>query len=274
MSSSVRLLLAATFGSSANAQVDAYNLTGTIDWGYTYGDGGYTDLTGNSVTGQVALDRGDTPDGGLYNYNDSYAVGQSGGWTNDGFSINLDVSGLGSFGSDSTEAGGTTYYWNTDFSYYHYYGAYQGTGVQSYNWDGNRYSYTAVYSYSFGISDDGLAEVADPWDPLADQYRYGYHYSYDYSTGVGTYFTFTLDSFDLAPTTIIIDGCDTGVDDFEHNGSLASAQINACADSAKNHGQFVSCVAKLTNTWKKAGLITDLEKTAIMECAAQSSVGK
>lgn len=274
LSALVMLLVTATFSTAAHAQVDAYSLTGTIDYAYTYTPtDGYTYFSGQSVAGQVTLDRGDTPNY-LRDYNDSYYVGQYGQWTGDGFSVNLDVAGLGAFGSDSTEAGGTNYYWNYDLTYYYYSGAYQGTGIQSYFYDGSRYSYTSIRSWTYGVADDGVAEVANPWDPLTDIVHYGYHYEYDYTTGAYLFFQFTLDSFEGAPTTIVIDGCDTGIDDFDSNGQSASAQINAAADGARNHGQFVSSVAKLTNEWKKAGLITDDEKSTIMECAAQSSIGK
>jgi hypothetical protein len=72
--------------------------------------------------------------------------------------------------------------------------------------------------------------------------------------------------------TIIIDGCDTGVKDRDYNGKSITASILECAANAKNHGKFVSCVAALTNTLKKAGVITGAEKGAIQSCAAQSNL--
>lgn len=51
-------------------------------------------------------------------------------------------------------------------------------------------------------------------------------------------------------------------------------QIVECMLSAKNHGQFVSCVAHLTNSWLKQGLILSVEKGAIMNWAAKSDIGK
>ena len=67
--------------------------------------------------------------------------------------------------------------------------------------------------------------------------------------------------------TIIIDGCDTGVDDQVLNGSTISGEIAQCADGARNHG-----VAKLTNRLKKAGIITGREKGAIQSCAARADI--
>lgn len=72
--------------------------------------------------------------------------------------------------------------------------------------------------------------------------------------------------------TIVIDGCDTDVDDRVHNGRYISVWIDECAVAAKNHGKFVSCVAKLSNELKKAGVITGKEKGAIQSCAAHADI--
>jgi len=73
--------------------------------------------------------------------------------------------------------------------------------------------------------------------------------------------------------TIIIDGCDTGVDDhLLPDGSTISGKIADCAANAANHGDFVSCVASLTNDLKKAGIITGKEKGAIQSCAANADI--
>ena len=47
--------------------------------------------------------------------------------------------------------------------------------------------------------------------------------------------------------------------------------IGECSNSANGkHGNFVSCVAKLTNEWKQKGLINGNEKGAVQQCVAQS----
>jgi len=84
--------------------------------------------------------------------------------------------------------------------------------------------------------------------------------------------SFTNIDFTGCYGTIVIDGCDTGVLDRNYNGKSITEMILECADNAKNHGQFVSCVAELTNTLKKAGVITGAEKGAIQSCAAQSNL--
>jgi hypothetical protein len=77
----------------------------------------------------------------------------------------------------------------------------------------------------------------------------------------------------VTASNIMIDGCNTGVPNLDLTcGNSMQEAILACANGAANHGAFVSCVAHLTNTWKKAGLITGAQKDAIMECAAESDL--
>jgi hypothetical protein len=72
---------------------------------------------------------------------------------------------------------------------------------------------------------------------------------------------------------IIIEGCDTGVDnDTLPDGTTMQDPIYACADGARNHGAFVSCVAHTTNAWKWQGLITGTEKGRIQSCAAKAKL--
>jgi hypothetical protein len=64
--------------------------------------------------------------------------------------------------------------------------------------------------------------------------------------------------------TIMIDGCDTGVED---PGGI-QAGIDACAVDASNHGLFVRCVAIFT----RAEGIPQEDRKGIMKCAAHSSI--
>ena len=50
--------------------------------------------------------------------------------------------------------------------------------------------------------------------------------------------------------------------------------IADCFDNVKNHGQFVSCIAKFTQGLVKDGAITAEERAAIVNWAAQSDIGK
>lgn len=73
--------------------------------------------------------------------------------------------------------------------------------------------------------------------------------------------------------TIVIDGCETGVPNHVlEDGTTMMDKIKACADDAKNHGAFVSCLAHLTNQWKASGHITQDQKGVIQSCGAQSNL--
>ncbi len=54
----------------------------------------------------------------------------------------------------------------------------------------------------------------------------------------------------------------------------AIAQLCPCDDDWKNHGKYVSCVARTSEDFVEAGLITEEEKDASVSEAGQSSCGK
>lgn len=73
--------------------------------------------------------------------------------------------------------------------------------------------------------------------------------------------------------TVVIDGCDTGVaNELFDDGCTMADRIAECAEGVTTHGEFVSCVAQLTNDWKQDGLISGREKGRIQKCAAQADV--
>ena len=80
------------------------------------------------------------------------------------------------------------------------------------------------------------------------------------------------DNSDLSPT-VVIDGCDSGVVNILFDdGCTISDLIAECAVGAKNHGQFVSCVAHLVIDLRKAGAISNQAAAAIIVCAALSNL--
>jgi hypothetical protein len=73
--------------------------------------------------------------------------------------------------------------------------------------------------------------------------------------------------------TVVIDGCDSGVSNaLAADGCTISDLIGECAEGTSNHGQFVRCVAHLTNDLKKAGEISGADKGAINSCAGQADI--
>jgi len=77
----------------------------------------------------------------------------------------------------------------------------------------------------------------------------------------------------ILDANIVINGNDSGVkNQIFYSGCSMSDSIKLCADGAKNHGKFVSCVSKLLDDWKKGGWISGKEKGAIQSTAAKSNI--
>jgi hypothetical protein len=72
--------------------------------------------------------------------------------------------------------------------------------------------------------------------------------------------------------TVVIDGCNSGVTNlvFDDGCTIADLVTN-CAEEAKNHGMFVSCVAHVSNDLKRTGAIGEKQKGALQRCAATAS---
>lgn len=270
--------LTAGLAAEAQAQLVKYQFTGTSIYGNA----------GSTIAGEITLDVGASPSycadyPGYYNY---------AAWQNGNFAIDA-ITDTGIAIGTNTDPGGYTqfysfeydpsnYLFHQDYIYYQYY-------------DGNVYYYIDIYTNSYSAGDGNVCEVPDPWDPLAAEYARAYIQVYDYNTSEYYYGEFLLDSFtsdvdtdgdgfldsvdacpnsDLSPT-VVIDGCDSGVEnDLLDDGCTISDLIAACAATATNHGEFVSCVADLTNQLKTDGVITGKEKGGIQSCAAKSSIGK
>lgn len=72
---------------------------------------------------------------------------------------------------------------------------------------------------------------------------------------------------------VVIAGCDTGVVNVLFpRGCTILDEVYICGEQARNHGEFVSCMAHLTNDLRDQGVITGQEKGEIMRCAAQAPI--
>lgn len=86
------------------------------------------------------------------------------------------------------------------------------------------------------------------------------------------------DAIDQCPNsiltpTVIIGGCNSGVpNDLLSTGCTISDLIAQAGNGAKNHGQFVSAVASITNELMKSGAISGSQKGAIQSCAAKARI--
>ena len=72
---------------------------------------------------------------------------------------------------------------------------------------------------------------------------------------------------------VVLDGCNSGVTNTMFPSGCTIADLMAeCAEGARNHGQFVSCVSPVTNDLKKAGTITGQQQGTIESCAAKAHI--
>lgn len=76
----------------------------------------------------------------------------------------------------------------------------------------------------------------------------------------------------IISTTVVINGVDSGVvNTFNAVGcNIADELALTCSGEFKNHGQFVSCVAHKSTELRKAGLINNKERSALVNAAAKS----
>lgn len=89
---------------------------------------------------------------------------------------------------------------------------------------------------------------------------------------VGGYY---FDDLNVTLPAVVIQACDTGVQDRMGSATLSVQQlISEYAAAATSHDEFMANVAALTNDLKKADVITNEEKSSIRTCAAQSTIGE
>jgi len=56
------------------------------------------------------------------------------------------------------------------------------------------------------------------------------------------------------------------------DGTRISQKIQDCINNSRNHGDFISCMAHLTNWLMKNGYITNKEKGILMNIAARANL--
>lgn len=147
-------------------------------------------------------------------------------------------------------------------------------------------------SMSFSLSDFTLTALSSTALPLSlDLASFSQRGGSIFDEGSGGSLSFSIDSpagdadgdgvlddEDGCPdsnlsVTVIIDGCNSGVSNtLFPSGCTISDGISGCAEGARNHGQFVSCVPHLTKGLKRAGAISGRQKGAIQRCATQADI--
>lgn len=275
------LILAAGLPAQAEAQLVAYQFTGTKISG--------EEELGTTISGIVTLDVvapfdyfgliNRSWDWRPYGY-DEYGshIGFYQFWRNGGFSVDAVTNSEFATG---TFLGGDTYFvgFETDFKNHVWGTNYDRKESGSYisNWNYDRETATDrivhIVGYNKALGTTVPRVVPNPWDPSANDVGEIQIAIFNNNTGAYQYGIFKIDTFTLF-TTIIIDGIDTGIDDFQYQGKLVSKHLFKCAATANNHGDYINCVATLTNALMKAGQLTGKQKGIIMEAAVKSSYGK
>jgi hypothetical protein len=134
------------------------------------------------------------------------------------------------------------------------------------------------------LDGDGIGDVCDPdrdgdGVPNDEEIANGTDPDNPDTDGDGVNDGDDANNFSDVSATVSIEGNDSGVanqffPDGETLADLVGAASAACGTDARNHGQYVSCMAKYLNGLLKDGTITDDEKDALQSAAAQTDIGK
>lgn len=254
------LLLATTLflASHVEAQVVKYSFTGN-----KVSESGPGPSFGETISGTFTLDFGASPTqvidmGGQYAF-----------WLDGNFTFNATTESGYKLGS-STDTG-TTQFTVSDSMF----GNYSDLRFVSDDTILNRsLSLSPQNRYQPGAN--GIATIPNPWILVPGQDRVSIS-EYNYLTGEQTTAEYVLTAFTPPPPVvfnIFINGADTGIKDVTYQGQSVNTILAGYAASARNHGDYVSSVTQLANDLKKAGLLTDAQKSTLTSTAAQSSVGK
>ncbi|MBD3673032.1 MAG: hypothetical protein HUJ26_05855 [Planctomycetaceae bacterium] len=260
------LVLSPTFTAETQAQVTEYEYSATL----LFTRGPNVEQFGTAVQGTVTIKYEAAPII-LNDVSDYDKFGQYGQWRNPDATID-GVTNSG-YMTGNTIDGGTTFLTIEDyFLIDDQYDSVQRGTVRNYI-SGNGWSKDILLSSRIynNPDSDGLAELTD-WNPLAGDEPIVIIRDWDIVTGTSEAF-YSVDTFAPVPTTIIIGGFDTGVEDFEFEGVTITETIASFSTSSPSDGKFLSDVRKLTRELEKDGLITSDQQDAINSTAEQS-VGK
>ena len=131
-------------------------------------------------------------------------------------------------------------------------------------------SYFALFAPQGADQGFLLRQATSPFGYLAGSIEMGVLFPLTSNASVSTQFGAVRI---LGETNVLIDGCDSGVPNTEVPGGFTISDLVAdCAEGATNHGQFVSCIAHVTNDLKKDGIITGQQKSALQTCAAEADI--
>lgn len=229
----------------------------------------YTDIDprlGSSLIGTVTLDTTAAPD---VVWPWPYGDGEDAQWYNGNFSINITTET--GFTLGTATGGGTTTF--NDFAVAPWWGSWiHWEDVGS---DGISRQYVDLSDLR--SEGDLIANVPNPWEPAAGWEHSLLVYKYDQSTGFFVNGGFVLTSWVVipnVPVAIVIDGFDTGILDFDYNGTPVSEILADYATTAKNHGEFVSSVKQLAKALADDDLLSGADRKTLEDAAVKSNIGK
>jgi len=71
---------------------------------------------------------------------------------------------------------------------------------------------------------------------------------------------------------ILVGECDTSIANaILDDGCTMNDVLTACAVSAHSHGEFISCVVRHANEWRRQGLLSGKDVGRIAHCAGTSN---
>ncbi|MCA9084619.1 MAG: hypothetical protein KDA81_11215 [Planctomycetaceae bacterium] len=125
-----------------------------------------------------------------------------------------------------------------------------------------------------GFTTRTAVEIPDPWNIVAPatpaQPNRIDLIVYDEETDTEYGGIYTVTSFNVATnSTIVIDGIDTGIDDFEYEGQLLSELLADIADASENPCDYADSVTELALELLTAGYLTEDEFDVLVALVTQ-----
>lgn len=242
------------------AQVVQYRFTGTRFAGLAE--------FGDSISGVVTLDLGVAPES-TQDFTPDDGGGKYSVWSDETGDFAVEAVTSANFSAGSS-LGGRTYFEVIDDPYDS--PPYRSGLIHTHAViDGIEIGFYFLTNHE-GVAGDGIPAVSD-WKPLEDEFTYIRIYEADIAANRFDFANYRLDSFELIRDNIVIDGRDTGVEDFEYNGRLVSEILDGYAAEAKSHDQYTGRVSKLLRELRLAGLISSEDSNAILDIAEASTIG-
>ncbi len=240
------VLMGIASGTSASAQLVEYNFTGT----YQSGD----QAVGNEVTGSVVLDLGTPGVPGPGAPNETLFFG--------GTTINVVLnSGI----SGGSETGG-----EAAFGVVHYNAGPNQLGrIQGVNWETTATAVTSNMVRRITLAGASLVEtqvevVPDPWDLMGEE-QFSLNVLVDVpNSSADISARYTITSFTKKPTTVIIGGIDTGINDIVYQGRPLSVWLTQLEATSPNSAVFFARVFVLASQLRRDGLITATQRNRLL----------